>query len=86
MGARVRYVLTFEGQWLACWGWSAPARHLKPRDQWIGWSADQLSRRRHLLANKPGAGESLLVDLTPPVTKLQNSTLPKKANEYCASC
>lgn len=32
-------------------GWSAPARHLRPRDTWIGWSAEQLACRRHLLAN-----------------------------------
>ena len=51
VGERLRYVVTFQGQWLACMGWSAPARHLKARDQWIGWSADQLARRRPLLAN-----------------------------------
>jgi hypothetical protein len=51
VGEHLRYVATFQGQWLACLGWSAPARYLKPRDQWIGWAQDQLQRRRHLLAN-----------------------------------
>jgi len=51
VGERLRYVVTFQGQWLARMGWSAPARHLRARDQWIGWSADQLARRRPLLAN-----------------------------------
>jgi hypothetical protein len=32
-------------------GWSAPVRHLRPGDAWIGWSKDQLARRRHFLAN-----------------------------------
>lgn len=51
VGEHLRYVATFQGQWLACLGWSAPARHLKPRDQWIGWDEGQLQCRRHLLAN-----------------------------------
>lgn len=51
VGEHLRYVATFQGQWLACLGWSAPARHLKPRDQWIGWDEQRLRRRRHLLAN-----------------------------------
>jgi len=51
VGEHLRYVATFQGQWLACLGWSAPARHLKPREQWVGWGQEQLRRRRHLLAN-----------------------------------
>jgi hypothetical protein len=31
-------------------GWCAPALHLKAREAWIGWSPEQLSQRRHLLA------------------------------------
>src|SRR5208282_532426 len=30
-----------QGQWLALLVFSAPAKHLKHRDQWIGWSAVQ---------------------------------------------
>lgn len=51
VGEHLRYVVEYQGQWLALIGWSAPARHLAARDQWIGWSHDQLKRRRHFLAN-----------------------------------
>src|SRR6202158_6471999 len=39
------------GQWLALLVFSAPAKHLKHRDQWIGWSAAQRHRRLSLVTN-----------------------------------
>ena len=51
VGEQLCYVAEYQGTWLALLGWSAPARHLRPRDAWIGWSYEQLSTRRHLLAN-----------------------------------
>lgn len=51
VGEHLRYVAEYQGQWLALLGWSAPARHLRARDAWIGWSKEQLPCRRHLLAN-----------------------------------
>lgn len=51
VGEQLCYVAEYEGQWLALLGWSAPARHLHPRDGWIGWSKEQLPCRRHFLAN-----------------------------------
>ena len=51
VGEQLCYVAEYQGQWLALLGWSAAARHLRPRDAWIGWSKDQLPCRRHLLAN-----------------------------------
>jgi len=51
VGEHLCYVAEYAGQWLALLGWSAPARHLRPRDAWIGWSHAQLAARRHLLAN-----------------------------------
>lgn len=51
VGEHLRYVAEYHGQWLALLGWSAPARHLRPRDGWVGWSKEQLPCRRHLLAN-----------------------------------
>lgn len=51
VGEQLCYVAEYQGTWLALLGWSAPARHLRPRDAWIGWSNEQLARRRHLLAN-----------------------------------
>jgi hypothetical protein len=50
VGEQLRYVVEHQGQWLALLGWSAPALHLKAREAWIGWSPEQLRRRRHFVA------------------------------------
>ncbi len=51
VGEQLRYVVTdAKGKWLALIGWSAPALHLKARDQSIGWSDEQRERRLSLLA------------------------------------
>ena len=46
VGEHMRYVATYEGEWLALAAWSAGALHLKSRDAWIGWEDE---RRRRLL-------------------------------------
>ena len=52
VGQRLYYVATdAQGQWLALLVFSAPAKHLKYRDQWIGWSAAQRHRRLSLVTN-----------------------------------
>ena len=51
VGEHLRYVATYKGQWLAVATWSAAAFHLKARDHFIGWTAQQCRRRRPLLAN-----------------------------------
>jgi len=51
VGEQLCYVAEYQGTWLALLGWSAPARHLRPRDAWIGWSKEQRAARRHFLAN-----------------------------------
>ena len=51
VGEQLCYVAEYQGQWLALLGWSAPARHLRPREAWLGWSYEQMKRRRHLVAN-----------------------------------
>lgn len=51
VGEQLRYVVTdAQGRWLALLGWSAPAMHLKARDQSIEWTDQQRERRLHLLA------------------------------------
>jgi hypothetical protein len=50
VGEQLRYVVSYQGQWLALLGWSAPAWHLEARDSWINWSMDQRRTRLHLLA------------------------------------
>ena len=51
VGEQLCYVATFRGQWLALSSWCACARHLKCRDQFIGWTPEQCRRRRGLIAN-----------------------------------
>ena len=51
MGEHLRYAFIYQGRWLAIATWSAAAFHIKDRDQFIGWSAEQCRRRRALLAN-----------------------------------
>ena len=40
-----------QGNWLALLLFSAAAKHLKPRDQWIGWTRAQRDRRLSLVVN-----------------------------------
>lgn len=40
-----------QGRWLALLLFSAAARHLKHRDQWIGWTRPQCDRRLSLVVN-----------------------------------
>ncbi len=51
VGEHLRYAVIYQGQWLAVATWSAAAFHLKDRDEFIGWDAEQCRRRRPLLAN-----------------------------------
>lgn len=50
-GQSLRYVAQVDGQWVALLTFSAPALHLKAREQWIGWSARQRARRLGLVVN-----------------------------------
>lgn len=53
VGERLYYVATdAQDQWLALLVFSAAAKHLKHRDDWIGWSALQRRRRRPLIVNQ----------------------------------
>lgn len=52
VGEQMYYVaVDAQGRWLALLLFSAAARHLKPRDQWIGWSRAQRDRRLALVVN-----------------------------------
>lgn len=51
VGEQLCYAVSFGGQWLALSSWSACARHLKARDEFIAWSAEQCRHRRALIAN-----------------------------------
>lgn len=51
VGEHLRYVATYKGRWLAVASWSGASFHLKARDEFIGWNAEQCRRRRSLLAN-----------------------------------
>ena len=51
VGERLCYVAEYAGRWLALLAWSAPAYHLKDRDEWIGWTEEQRRRRLGWIAN-----------------------------------
>ena len=50
-GAQQRYLVHAAQGVLGAMGFSAAARHLKDRDQWIGWDARQRRHQRHLIVN-----------------------------------
>jgi hypothetical protein len=51
VGEHLRYGFFYKGRCLALATWSAAAFHIKDRDRFIGWSAEQCRRRRALVAN-----------------------------------
>jgi hypothetical protein len=51
VGEHLRYVATYQGEWLALVCFSAAAFNLRARDQFIGWSPEQRRRRLPLVVN-----------------------------------
>ncbi|MEW6670011.1 MAG: Druantia anti-phage system protein DruA [Thermodesulfobacteriota bacterium] len=52
VGPHVRYLIGFEGGWLAAMGFSGAAWKLRPRDTWIDWSPAERQARLHLVVNQ----------------------------------
>ena len=50
VGEVLRYVAEYRGQWVALATFCSAAFHIKPRDQFLHWSARQVAQRRHLVA------------------------------------
>jgi hypothetical protein len=50
IGRVLRYVAEYRGEWVAVLTFCSAALHLKPRDQFLHWSARQVKERRHLIA------------------------------------
>lgn len=51
VGEQLRYVAEVDGQWVALLSWSAAAYHLRDREEWLGWNAQQRRRRLALVVN-----------------------------------
>ena len=52
VGEQVHYAVSdAQGVWIAVLIFAAAALHLRPREQWIGWSDEQRRRRLALVAN-----------------------------------
>jgi hypothetical protein len=50
VGEVLRYVAVDErGEWVALLGYSSASLHLRVRDEWLGWTAEQRERRRHFI-------------------------------------
>jgi hypothetical protein len=50
IGRVLRYVASYRGRWVAILTFCSASLHLKPRDQFLNWSARQVRERRHLIA------------------------------------
>lgn len=50
VGAHLKYLVRAHGRPIACAAWSSAPRHLRGRDQFIGWSTEVRRRNLHLLA------------------------------------
>lgn len=50
-GAQLRYLIRAEGQVVALLGFGASAWKVKPRDEYIGWNAEQRRTNLHLVVN-----------------------------------
>jgi hypothetical protein len=50
VGEHLKYLVSSNGQVIACLAWSSAPRHLAGRDRFIGWGADMRKRNLHLLA------------------------------------
>jgi len=52
VGEQIHYAVgDAQGEWVAVVIFAAAAKHLRPREQWIGWSDEQRRRRLALVAN-----------------------------------
>lgn len=52
VGEQVHYAVSdAQGEWVAVLIFAAAAKHLRPREQWIGWSDEQRRRRLALVGN-----------------------------------
>jgi len=50
-GAQLRYLIKSPQGWLGAMAFSGAARHVRVRDEWIGWSARAQIHHRHLVVN-----------------------------------
>jgi Domain of unknown function (DUF4338)/DDE_Tnp_1-associated len=80
VGRILRYIVEYEGQWIALIVFSSPAYHLKPRDRWLKWSPREVQERRHWLAQNSRflvlAGTMRWPNLGSKVLKLACDRLP----------
>jgi hypothetical protein len=79
-GPQLRYVAEHEGQTLALVAFGNCAYHLADRDRWIGWSAEQLTRRRHFVVQNSRLlvlGEVSVPNLASRVLSLCTKHVPR---------
>ena len=50
VGEHLKYLVSAQGQVIACLAWCSAPRHLASRDRFIGWSAETRTRNLRLLA------------------------------------
>lgn len=52
VGPHLRYLIGYEGGWLAAMGFCGAAWKLAPRDRWIGWTPAERQARLRLVVNQ----------------------------------
>ena len=72
VGQVLRYVAEYLREWVAVLTFCSSALHLKPRDQFLGWSAQQVRERRHLIAQN---SRFLILPSTGPWPNLASTVL-----------
>lgn len=53
VGEHLKFLVKADGRPVACFTFSSAARHLGPRDRFIGWSVEARKRNLHLIAYNP---------------------------------
>ena len=65
VGEQMHYAVTdAQGEWVAVLVFAAAALHLRPRDEWIGWTNEQRRRRLALVANAANRAKASFSRLT----------------------
>lgn len=51
VGHHIKYLVYLDQQLIACMGFADAVKHLKLRDQWLGWNREQRQANIHLIIN-----------------------------------
>ena len=82
VGESIRYVATYNDQWLALISWAAAALHCPPRDHWIGWDHTIKIQRVFLIANNTRFLILPYVNIPNLASKILSLNLKRLSNDW----